>query len=103
MTATAIPHFTVHDRLRKAREAAGFDQEHLAEVIGVSARTVGNWERGATSEDAMSHRTLRRWADACHVPIWWLADGDDGGADVANLPTGRNAATGERVTLALVA
>lgn len=32
--------------IRNARERAGLTQEELGELVGVSGRTVGNWERG---------------------------------------------------------
>lgn len=34
------------DRIRTGREAAGLSQEELAEKVGVTGRTVSNWERG---------------------------------------------------------
>jgi transcriptional regulator with XRE-family HTH domain len=34
------------DQLRIAREKAGLTQEALAQRVGVSMRSVGNWERG---------------------------------------------------------
>lgn len=36
------------DEIREARERAGLTQEQLAQRLGVTLRTVGNWERGAT-------------------------------------------------------
>jgi len=36
------------DQLRDARKAAGYTQAELAKLVGVSMRTVGNWERGDT-------------------------------------------------------
>lgn len=36
------------DRIRAARERAGLTQQQLAVLVDVSARTVGNWERGET-------------------------------------------------------
>lgn len=36
------------DEIRRARERAGMTQEELGAVIGVSLRTIGNWERGQT-------------------------------------------------------
>lgn len=35
-------------QIRSARERAGLTQEELANRLGVSMRSVGNWERGAT-------------------------------------------------------
>lgn len=35
-------------RIREARERAGLTQQQVAAEIGVSLRTVGNWERGET-------------------------------------------------------
>ena len=46
-TVGTVPEeWTMGDRLRKAREAAGFDQVDLAELIGVSRTTVSNHEVG---------------------------------------------------------
>ncbi|MGW3993930.1 helix-turn-helix domain-containing protein [Amycolatopsis sp. NPDC004772] len=36
------------DGLARARRAAGYTQETLAEVLGVDVKTVGNWESGKT-------------------------------------------------------
>jgi len=38
----------VGKRIKAARERRKWNQEELAAAVGVSARTVGNWERGAT-------------------------------------------------------
>jgi transcriptional regulator with XRE-family HTH domain len=34
--------------LKKLREQAGLSQEALARIVGVTAKTVSNWERGIT-------------------------------------------------------
>lgn len=36
------------EEIRAARERAGLTQGQLAQRLGVTQRTVGNWERGAT-------------------------------------------------------
>lgn len=36
------------EQIRAARERAGLTQEQLGQRVGVTLRTVGNWERGAT-------------------------------------------------------
>lgn len=35
-------------QIREARERAGLTQQELATRLGVTLRTIGNWERGAT-------------------------------------------------------
>lgn len=43
--------------LRAAREARGWTQNHLAELLGVSARTILRWEAGLTKPSPrMLHR-----------------------------------------------
>lgn len=34
------------EQLRRARERRGWTQEQLAEAVGVTFRSIGNWERG---------------------------------------------------------
>lgn len=46
-------------RLRQAREEAGLTQEQLAAVLNVGARTVGNWERGATMPQNATGRIVK--------------------------------------------
>ena len=36
------------ERIREARQRAGLTQEELGAQVGVSMRTIGNWERGTT-------------------------------------------------------
>ncbi len=42
---------TVGERIRRQRQRLGLDQAELAGLVGVSARTVGSWERGETQPD----------------------------------------------------
>ncbi len=55
-----VPAFTVHDRCRKAREWAGLEQDELAERVGISRQTVGNYERGDVH--TLKVLVLRAWA-----------------------------------------
>lgn len=50
---------TTGDEIRLARQRAGLTQQELAQQIGVSMRTIGNWERG----DTVPQRHAARIAD----------------------------------------
>jgi len=72
-TSGTVPVFTVGDRLRKARELTGLDQEAFAVEIGASRGTISNYERSTTE-----HRkpiVMRAWALATGVPLTWLETG----------------------------
>lgn len=71
-----IPKFTSGDRLRKARELTGMDQETFAELLGVSRGTVSNYERSRTMRRHAI--VLRAWAMATGVPLYWLEGGGVG-------------------------
>lgn len=73
-----MPVFTAGDRLRKARELTGLDQEAFAEVIGVSRGTVSNYER---SEKPPRPIALRAWAMATGVSVHWLKTGEGSPSD----------------------
>lgn len=88
-TATgAVLRFERHDRLRKAREYAKLDAAELAAKIGVSDKTIYNYE----SEGWAAQRpTVIAWALATGVSFDWLwagvDDGDDPDGEVAPLST----------------
>jgi transcriptional regulator with XRE-family HTH domain len=67
----AHPEWTLSDRLRKAREHAGFTQADLAEQMGVTVATISRAERGA----GITHRTMRQWAWLTEVPMEWINAG----------------------------
>ncbi|NUU12728.1 helix-turn-helix transcriptional regulator [Curtobacterium pusillum] len=74
-----IPRWTVADRLRKAREAAGLDQQTLAALTGMSRTTISNYE----AERVKPRRAgVVVWAMATGVPFAWLMTG----ADTQNAP-----------------
>ena len=94
-----VPVFTIHDRLRKAREVAGLEQGELADRIDVARTTIGNYERGDISKP--KRLVVRQWALACGVDFEWLWTGipstEDGpNPEVAGLPniTDRGLPTG---------
>ncbi|ARU50165.1 hypothetical protein CBR64_00160 [Cellulosimicrobium cellulans] len=67
-----IPQFVLSDRLRKARESAEMTQTELADVIGISRRSVSYYESG---ESAPKRPQLIAWAMATGVSLSWLETG----------------------------
>lgn len=82
-----IPAWTMGDRLRKAREEAGYDQRRFADLIGVSRQTITNAEKG---HKTVRKITLNAWAMATGVPVEWLVSGEvPGGPDPSRQVTKR--------------
>lgn len=77
--------------MRKAREAAGYNQRDFAEHLGVSHQTVTNAEKG---HRAVRKITIKAWAMATGVPAQWLDTGvapdhDDPNGNVEDTPNTR--------------
>lgn len=79
-----IPPWTPADRLIKARKVAGLTQPQLAELLGISDKTVKRYESGHAAKRGL----VLGWAMACGVNARWLETGeipdngpDDGGID----------------------
>lgn len=71
--AGVIPELnTLPNRLRVAREHAGFSQSELADRAGVARNTVSRAEGGT---HAPSRATVTVWAFACGVDAEWLRNG----------------------------
>lgn len=70
--AGRIPQFTIHDRLRKARESAGMNQGELADKMGVDRSTVSNNEVGRVAPRKI---VLRAWATVTGVSLDWIISG----------------------------
>ena len=49
-TTGQVPEWSIEDRLRKARDLTGLDQDEFAELIGVSRGTVSSYERGSPGD-----------------------------------------------------
>ena len=68
-----VPVLTRGQRLRIARENAGFEQGEFAELIGISRNTVSNYENGRKE---VRRTTVVTWAKATKVPFSWLMGED---------------------------
>jgi transcriptional regulator with XRE-family HTH domain len=68
----AVPEFDLADRMRKSLRHAGISVADMADYLGVSRQSVGNWTGGRTDPDT---RTLRLWALRCGVEYQWLCTG----------------------------
>lgn len=66
------PEFTLGDRLRKAREIAGMTTDDMARAIGVSDRTIRNYENEVTPA---KRATVISWALSTGVAFDWLLTG----------------------------
>ena len=69
-----IPQWDVADRLRKSLRFAGLGTEEMADYLGVSRQSVGNWMNGRIDP---SLQTLRLWALRCGVNYEWLVGDRD--------------------------
>lgn len=89
-----VHEFGIADRLRVAREDAGYDQRRFEEVTGISRGTISNYERGITRPRRLQ---LAAWALATGFNRDWLetgmasSGGDDGYAagDLNSEPAGK--------------
>lgn len=97
-----IPEWTVADRLRKARESAGLSQADLAELTGISRRTISSYEQGSTPK----RTNVLAWAMATGYPYTWITDGSTGGTnppgDQQERTTGRSSVLAGRRTAQVV-
>jgi len=67
-----VPEWTIGDRLRKARESADIGVSEMAEAIGISRNSVGNYEHGHTAPKVI---VLNACALATGVSREWLETG----------------------------
>ena len=67
-----VPVWTLGDRLTKARKGAGLDQVDIAELLGVSRKSVMRYE----ADETMPNRAVRlAWAMATGVSPAWIETG----------------------------
>lgn len=63
-----------HDRLRESRELRGWTVAQAANMIGITARTLSDWEAG---KKAPRMNRLMKAAGVYGVAVIWLINGDD--------------------------
>lgn len=68
---TATPEWTLGDRLRKAREFAGFTQTEMANYLGMARNTVANYENDLREPSA---HTVAEWSTITDVSVAWLME-----------------------------
>lgn len=71
-THGGVPEFHIGDRLEKALGVAGVSHQAMAEYLGVSRNTIGNY---IALRSPVSIGTLRLWAMRTGVPLEWLESG----------------------------
>ena len=60
------------DRMRKARELAGYSQTELARRLSIARQSVSNYEQRHTQPLPAIRKA---WAEACGVDDRWITDG----------------------------
>lgn len=76
-----VPEWTRGERLAKARREAGFTVPEMAELLGVSEKTVYNYER----DRPIRRSVLIVWASRCHVDYGWLETGEPSPAETPRI------------------
>ena len=67
-----VPQFDLADRMRKALRTSGVGVSEMAEYLGVTRTTAGNWINGRINP---SKQSLRLWAMRTGVDFNWLVTG----------------------------
>lgn len=85
-TPGLVPEWTIADRLRKARESAGYGQVEFSQRTSMARGTISAAENG---KRVPSRANIRLWAMATGVPFEWLVNGetppDGGGVSMSRL------------------
>ena len=64
-----IPDWDIADRMRKALRTAGIGPQEMADYLGVSRQSVGNWISGRVEP---SFQTVRLWSIRTGVDLEWV-------------------------------
>lgn len=71
--AKHVPSWTLGDRMRKARIDAGLTAQRISDIIGISRKSVTNYENGDTRPLPV---ILQAWADVTGTYVEWLDRGE---------------------------
>lgn len=71
--AKHVPEWTLGDRMRKARMDARLTAQRISDLIGISRKSVTNYENGDTHPLPV---ILQAWADVTGVYVEWLKGGE---------------------------
>lgn len=88
-----VPEWTMADRMRKARTDAGYTAQEIADRIGISRKSVTNYENGDTKP---LRAILNAWAEVTGTYVEWLEKGRAPFQEVG-VNTSSRAATSEYV------
>ena len=75
-----VPHFTLGDRLRKAREISGLEMQDLAASIDIHRQTVARYESGAAKP---KRHVLLSWSVATGVDLDWIQGAENAARQTA--------------------
>lgn len=88
-TTTSIPEWDLADRLQKARRTAGIGVQQMADDLGYTRKTIGDYLSGRT---APRRSVIVAWAIRCGVSPAWLEHGVD-----IDLRDGPDSGPGQRI------
>jgi transcriptional regulator with XRE-family HTH domain len=69
MATKTRPEFSLGDRMRKAREAAGLEQSDICKALRFSRSSASSWENGRATPRSY---VIEQWADLTGVDLEWL-------------------------------
>jgi transcriptional regulator with XRE-family HTH domain len=70
--AALVPEFSFGDRLRKARELAGFDRTELGEALGIHRQTIARYE---ADQARPTSSVVVVWGLITQVDLSWIQTG----------------------------
>jgi transcriptional regulator with XRE-family HTH domain len=80
-----VPEFSFGDRLRKARELAGYDRTAIGEVLGIHRQTIARYESDLAKP---SSSVVVVWSLLTQVDLSWIQTGQCTPRDSNSEPTG---------------